>query len=79
MHAPDQTQASPQVRNINENITNNSLSNIFENQSQFKSYRQKYHRSRRQKTVLMVNVDAPDQTKAIPLADGTIPLLCNDS
>ena len=35
-------------RNVHENTTNNSPSNIFKNHSQFLTYCQKYHRSRRQ-------------------------------
>ena len=35
-------------RNVHQNIINNSPSNILKNYSQFKSYRQKYRRSRRQ-------------------------------
>ena len=33
---------------MDQNITNNSPSNILQNHSQFQSYRQKHHRSRQQ-------------------------------
>ena len=35
-------------RNVNQNITNNSPSNILRNHSHFQNHHQKYHRSRRQ-------------------------------
>ena len=44
-------------RNVNENITNNSPSNIFKNHSYFQSYHQKYHRCRRQYLEKLVSVN----------------------